>query len=84
MANSSNASSCSLADNFDALCEHAEVFLGQCGRHIHVCEMFGGKGTTSTLCTHLFGLTSGKNFEIKCGVDLNTPEGERQLFFQSQ
>ena len=80
MTNSSNASSCSLTESFDALCEHAEVFLGQCGRHIHVCEMFGGEGTTSTLCTRLFGLTSGKNFEIKCGVDLNTPEDERQLF----
>ena len=80
MANSSIASSCSLADSFDALCEHAEVFLGQCGGHIHVCKMFGGEGTTSTFCTRLFGLTSGKNFEIKCGVDLNTPEGEHQLF----
>ena len=47
--------------------------------HVHVCELFGGEGLTSKLCSKLFGLKSGRNFEIACGIDLSTPAGRSDL-----
>ena len=37
---------------------------------VHVCELFGGKGMTSIICSKVYGLRPGENFEIKCGYDL--------------
>ena len=37
---------------------------------VHVCELFGGEGKTSIICSKVYGLQSGENFEIRCGYDL--------------
>ena len=64
----------------EALEHDVESFLTANAEHIHVCELFGGEGKSSSLCSKLFGLRNGTNFEIKCGIDLNTREGEDKLF----
>ena len=63
------------ADNLPDMSRRIEAFLTDNPKHIHVCELFGGEGLTSTLCSKLYGLNSGFNFELKNGVDLNTDVG---------
>ena len=52
----------------------AESYLQINERRVHVVELFGGQGHTSNLCSRMFGLTRGTNFEIQCGIDLSQPE----------
>ena len=68
------------ADNLPDMSRRIEAFLTDNPKHIHVCELFGGEGLTSTLCSKLYGLNSGFNFELKNGVDLNTDVGRQDLF----
>ena len=71
---------CFASDCLENLENHVENCLTANAEHVHVCELFGGEGKTSILCSKLFGLKNGTNFEIKCGIDLNTSEGENKLF----
>ena len=63
------------ANNINELMVHIQSFHAEHPQHVHVCELFGGEGLTSQLCSKIFGLQSGMNFEIQCGIDLNTEHG---------
>ena len=56
------------------------TYISQHRETIHVCELFGGQAHTSTLCTKLYNLKSGRNFELQCGVDLLTERGRREMW----
>ena len=56
-----------------------KTYLQSSEPQIHVVELFGGEGLTSNLCSRLHGLTSGKNFEIQCGIDLNKATDRQML-----
>ena len=47
---------------------------------VHVCELFGGEGQTSRICSKLLGLRSGKNFELMCGIDLSNPNEVQSMW----
>ena len=47
---------------------------------VHVCELFGGDGVTSTLCSRRLGLSSGRNFNLTCGVNLLAPADITRLW----
>lgn len=65
--------------SFDVMLEHVDAFYQSNNRRIHVCELFGGEGHTSKLCSKLFGLTSGVNFELKCGFNLHKQSDKQDL-----
>ena len=46
----------------------------QRGAVIHVIELFGGEGRTSYLCSKLYGLNTGENYDAVNGYDLSDPK----------
>ena len=49
----------------------AQTFLSTSHQKVHVCELFGGAGLTSHICSRMFDLTVGRNFDTMHGIDLN-------------